>query len=195
MMNGRSYNHKESKNNWIVQIFGYGSSLMHILFDLFLNKNHDANKSSDVLNIVLSCKTMYRTCKVFIARRRILWSKIKFLIRLQGNLNLVQRLLYDSITKNNLVRSLPPLKEKIIPLNLTELTFGNNFNQPLEKGILSSNLIKLVFGGNFNQPLKQGILPPRVSSLIFTTYYIHRFVEGTIPGSLMCLTFGVFFKN
>ena len=62
-------------NNNFVRIFAHGSSLMLILFDLFLSKNDDSNESSDILNITLSCQTMYRTCNVFVLRRRITYTR------------------------------------------------------------------------------------------------------------------------
>src|SRR5438477_13056049 len=121
-------------NNNFVRIFAHGSSLMLILFDFFLDKNDDSNKSSDILNIILSCQTMYRTCNIFILRRRIKYTKT---IHFDKNmLNSVIRLLYDSNE---------PMMIDRFP-NLKKLTFGRAFNQPLKEGYLLSNLTHLTFG-------------------------------------------------
>ena len=61
--------------NKFVRVFGYGSSLMLILFDLLLNKYEDSNTPGAILNIILSCRIMYETCKIFISRRRIQYTK------------------------------------------------------------------------------------------------------------------------
>src|SRR5438477_3164033 len=131
-------------NNNFVRIFSHGSSLMLILFDFFLNKNDDSNKSSDILNIILSCQPIYKTCNVFILRRRIKYTKT---IHFDKNtLNLVVRLLYDSnVSMNDRLTKFP---------NLKKLTFGSCFNQPLKEGDLPSNLTQLTFGSCFNQPSK-----------------------------------------
>src|SRR5436305_6702527 len=155
-------------NNNFVKIFAHGSSLMLILFDFFLNKNDDSNNSSDILNIILSCQAMHRTCNVFILRRRIKYTKT---IHFDKNIsNLVIRLLYDSnesmndrLTKFPNLKKLKfgryynqPLKEGYLPSNLTQLTFGYEFNQLLKEEYLPSTLTKLTFGRKFNQPLKEG---------------------------------------
>src|SRR5438045_5428882 len=118
-------------NNYnFVRIFSHGSSLMLILFDFFLNKNDDSNKSSDILNIILSCQAIYRTCNVFVLRRRIKYTKT---IHFDKNiLNSIVRLLYDSNeSMNDRLTQFP---------NLKKLTFGKRFNQPLKEGYLPSNL-------------------------------------------------------
>src|SRR5438128_1381104 len=113
-----------NNNNNLVRIFGYNSFLILILFDLFLIKNEDSNKSSDILNLILSCRIMYATCNIFVSRRRVQLSKI---IKFDENKsNLINRLLYDS---NN------SIDNKLIKFtNLKELTFGICFNQELKKG-------------------------------------------------------------
>src|SRR5436309_13217500 len=132
-----------NNNNTFIRIFAHGSSLMLILSDFFLNKNDDSNKSSDLLNIILSCQAIYRTCKIFVLRRRIKYTKT---IHFDKNiLNSIIRLLYDSnISMNDRLTKFP---------NLKELTFGYNYNQPLKEGYLPSNLTQLTFGHNYNQPL------------------------------------------
>src|SRR5947207_2643331 len=121
-----------------VRIFAHGSSLMLILFDFFLDKNDDSNKSLDVLNIILSCQTIYRTCNIFILRRRIEYTKT---IHFDKNmLNSVIRLLYDSY-ESMMIDRFP---------NLKQLTFGSRFNQSLKEGYLPSSLTQLTFGKYFN---------------------------------------------
>src|SRR5436309_11550270 len=97
-------------NNNFVKIFAHGSSLMLILFDFFLNKNDDSNNSPDILDIILSCQAIYRTCKVFVLRRRIKYTKT---IHLDKNiLNSIIRLLYDSNkSMNDRLIKFPDLKK------------------------------------------------------------------------------------
>src|SRR5947199_6227816 len=109
-----------NNNNNFVRIFSRGSSLMLILFDFFLNKNDDSNESSDILNVILSCQAIYRTCNVFVLRRRIKYTKtINFD---KSKLNSIIGLLYDSGE---------PINDQLIKFpNLKKLTFGRTFNQP-----------------------------------------------------------------
>src|SRR5436305_11764553 len=164
-------------NNNFVKIFAHGSSLMLILFDFFLNKNDDSNNSSDILDIILSCQAMYRTCKVFILRRRIKYTKT---IHFDKNiLNLVIRLLYDSNeSMNDRLTKFP---------NLKKLTFGHYFNQPLKDGYLPSNLTQLTFGSRrlpcFNQPLKEGDLPSNLTQLTFCVDF-NQPSKGYLPSNL-----------
>src|SRR5438552_17164620 len=103
-----------------VRIFAHGSSLMIILFDFLLSKNDDSNKSTDILNIILSCQTMYRTCNIFILRRRIKYTKT---IHFDKNmLNSVIGLLCDS-NESMMINRFP---------NLKKLTFGSRFTRPLK---------------------------------------------------------------
>ena len=125
-----------------VRIFAHGSSLMLILFDLFLSKNDDSNESSDILNIILSCQTIYRTCNIFILRRRIEYTKT---IHFDKNmLNSVIRLLYNS-NESMMIDRFP---------NLKKLTFGWKFNQPLKEGYLPSNLTHLSIHKKYEKSIK-----------------------------------------
>src|SRR5437773_9312453 len=146
-------------NQNFIKIFAHGSSLMLILFDFFLSKNDDSNNSSDILNIILSCQTMYKTCNVFVLRRRIKYTKV---INFGKNmLNSVNRLLYDSNeSMNDRLTKFP---------NLKELTFGRYYIQPLKEGLLPSNLSQLTFSvwSEYNQPLKEGYLPSKLKQLTF----------------------------
>src|SRR5438128_924295 len=105
--------------NKFIKTFGYNSCLMLILFEFFLIKNEDSNKSLDILNLILSCKVIYGTCNIFISRRRVKLSEaIKFD---ENKSNLIFRLLYDS---NELIDN------KLIKFpNLKKLMFGFRFDQ------------------------------------------------------------------
>src|SRR5437762_2321869 len=148
-----------------VRIFAHGSSLMLILFDFFLSKNDDSNKSSDILNIILSCQIIYRTCNVFILRRRIEYTKT---------------IHFDKTMLNSVIRLFCTSNESMMidrfP-NLKQLTFGWRFNPsgllPLKKGYLPSNLTQLTFGWSFNQPLKEGYLPSNLTQLTFGSCFNH----------------------
>lgn len=50
-----------------------------------------------------------------------------------------------------------------IPLHITELEFGNNFNQPVDN--LPNHILRIVFGDNFNQPVNN--LPKNMNSITF----------------------------
>src|SRR3989442_14219804 len=87
----------EVKNNKFVQTFGFGSFLMLKLFEYFINKKQDSNtilffgiNTSDILNIVMSCKIMYGTCNIFISKRRLLWTNTKNFD--QNKINMIHRL-------------------------------------------------------------------------------------------------------
>src|SRR5947207_15542116 len=136
-----------NNNNNFVRIFVHVSSLMLIMFDFFLSKNDDSNESSDILNIILSCQTIYRTCNIFILRRRIKYTKTTHFDK--NMLNSVIRLLYNS-NEWMMIDRFP---------NLKKLTFGSWFDQLLKEGYLPSNITQLTFGWNFNQLLKEGYLP------------------------------------
>src|SRR5947199_7219001 len=83
-----------NNNNNFVRIFSHGSSLMSILFDFFMSKNDDSNNSSDILNIIFSCQVIYRTCNIFILRRRIKYTKTTHFDK--NRLNSIIGLLYDA---------------------------------------------------------------------------------------------------
>src|SRR5437762_3267526 len=188
-------------NNNFVRIFARGSYLMLILFDFFLRKNDDSNESSDILNITLSCQAMYRTCNVFVLRRRIMYTRTVCFDK--NMLNSVIGLLYDSnestnnrLTKFSNLKKLTfgvcfnqPLKKEYLPSNLIQLTFGYRFNQQLKEGYLPSNLTQLTFGGNFIQPLKEGYLSSNLTQLTFGEDFNQPLKEGDLPSNLTQITF------
>src|SRR5438552_1025590 len=192
-----------------VRIFAHGSSLMLILFDLFLSKKDDSNESTDILNIILSCQTIYRTCNIFILRRRIEYTKtihfdknmLNSVIKLLCNSNesmMIDR--FPNLKKLTFGRAFnQPLNEGYLPSNLTHLTFGCDFNQPLNEGYLPSNLTQLTFGKCFNQPLKKGYLPSNLTQLTFGYFFnpssLLPLNEGYLPSNLTQLTFGGYFNQ
>ena len=165
-------------SNKFIRFFGYGSSLMLILFDFLLNKAEDSNNSSDILNIILSCRLIYETCNIFILRRRIKWSgTINFD---QNKLNSIVGLLYDSEESIN---------DRLIKIpNLKKLVFGWCFNQPLKEGYLPSSLTQLTFGWAFNQPLKEGYLPSKLTKLTINKKY-EKSLRKIILSSSLCVSF------
>ncbi|EFA77482.1 hypothetical protein PPL_12084 [Heterostelium album PN500] len=52
-------------------------------------------------------------------------------------------------------------------VNVTEINFGDEFNQILSIGVLPESLESLVFGRIFNQILSIGVLPESLKSLVF----------------------------
>ena len=136
-------------------VFGYGSSLMTKLFECFISENIYCNQCADICNIVLSCKAIYNTCKIFHSKRILLWTSTKDFD--QNKLNLVRILRYNCDQ---------PLTKDVLPNSLTQLTFGWEFNQPLTKDVLPNNLRHLTFGFSFNQPLTKDVLPNNLTQLI-----------------------------
>jgi len=199
--------YKNDSDNKFNNTFGYGSSLMMILFDFFLNKEQDSNESMNILNMVICCKMMHRTCNAFISRRRLLWTKTRNFD--QNKLNTVHRLLYDSnksihnkLVKFSNLKKLEfserfdrPLKKGSLPSNLTELTFGIDFNQLLKTGDLPSSLTQLTFGSQFNRFLDQGVLPPNLIQLVLGYNFNQPIDQGVLPSSLTKLSFGVWFNQ
>ena len=133
----------KSNDNKFVQLFGYGSSLMLKLFECCINENIYCNKCEEICNIVLSCKIMYKTCKIFHLKRRLLWTRTKDFD--QDKLNLVRILYYNcNMMLKNKLNKFPKINELIL---------CDTFNQPLTKDVLPNSLIQLIFGSHFNQPL------------------------------------------
>ena len=109
----------KSNDNKFVQLFGHGSALMIKLFECFTNENSYCNKCDDICNIVLSCKTMYKTCNIFFSRSIILWTAAKDFDK--NKLNLVKILYYNChIMKKNELRKFQ---------KINHLIFANYFNQ------------------------------------------------------------------
>src|SRR2546423_9721763 len=115
-----------SNDNKFMQLFGYGSVLMIKLFECFIDENFYCNQCFEICHIVLSCKTMYKTCNIFLSRRILLWTSTKDFD--PNKLDLVRILYYNSnmMIKNKL--------KKFSKIN--KLILCDTFNQPLKKDIL-----------------------------------------------------------
>ncbi|EFA77461.1 FNIP repeat-containing protein [Heterostelium album PN500] len=76
-------------------------------------------------------------------------------------------------------------------VNVTEINFGNDFNQILSVGVLPKSLKSLVFGYSFNQILSVvGVLPESLESLEFRDEFNQILSVGVLPESLESLVFG-----
>src|SRR5436305_818002 len=119
-----------SNDNKFIQLFGYGSLLMIKLFECFISDDIYYNNCSEICDIVLSCKKIYNTCKIFHSKRILLWTSTK--VFNQNKLDLVRILYYNSnmMIKNKL--------KKFSKIN--KLILCNTFNQPLKKDILPNSL-------------------------------------------------------
>ncbi|EFA74694.1 putative protein serine/threonine kinase [Heterostelium album PN500] len=78
---------------------------------------------------------------------------------------------------------------------ITEIKFGNEFNQPLESNSLPPNLTSLSFGYSFNQILSVGVLPKSLKSLKFGYSFNQILSVGVLPISLESLKFGIEFNQ
>ncbi|EFA74674.1 hypothetical protein PPL_11643 [Heterostelium album PN500] len=84
-----------------------------------------------------------------------------------------------------------PLQSNSLPPNLTSLSFGSKFNQILSVvGVLPKSLKSLSFGNEFNQILSVGALPKSRKSLVFGYLFNQILSVGVLPESLESLTFG-----
>ena len=61
-----------------------------------------------------------------------------------------------------------------MPENLTDLTFGYNFNQKIEQNTLPENLMTITFGYCFNQKLEPDILPHNLFNINFNWLYLSK---------------------
>jgi hypothetical protein len=107
-----------------VNLFGYNSSLMYMLFEFLSDFNQDSNNSPDILNIIFGCKIMYNTC--YLKKARFLWTiATRFDDKKREH---VQRLCYDSL--NHCYDSLNQF------IDLKRVIFGRKYNHLLYPDIL-----------------------------------------------------------
>ncbi|EFA76276.1 hypothetical protein PPL_10037 [Heterostelium album PN500] len=101
----------------------------------------------------------------------------------------VLKKLYQLISDCNSVRALKQCCSLacVLPVNLTCLSFSDDFDEPLLPGYLPPNLTKLKFGYSFNQPIGIGLLPSTLEMLILGDAYNHPIVAGVLPASLRVL--------
>src|SRR5436853_6431200 len=96
-------------DNKFMSVFGYGSVLMIKLFEFFISENIYCNQCDELCNVVLSCKVIYKTCKLFHSKRMLLWTSTKDFD--QNKLNLVEILLYNSNMIKNELKKFPKINK------------------------------------------------------------------------------------
>ncbi|EFA80620.1 hypothetical protein PPL_06559 [Heterostelium album PN500] len=108
------------------------------------------------------------------------------------NLNHLKNL-YRMITNSNVfslkgISSLP----SALPMNLTSIKFGPEFDEPFLAGYLPPNLKKLKFDLNssFDYPISAGILPNTLEKLAMNDYFNQRLEPNVLPESLTFLELG-----
>ncbi len=190
------------KKSVLIRHVELNSTIMYLLFG-FLKISCDLNESDDILNLVLSCKTVYKSCNIYFLQRRVMWSNIFNSGQHILNLNRVHKLLYNSNQQMEELLKFPNLKELVfyssfdqeikggkLPSSLTKLSFGYNFNKEIKEEVLPSSLTELTFGYNFNQEIKGEVLPSSLTKLTFG-YRFNKEIKGRVlPSSLTKLTFG-----
>ncbi len=78
------------------------------------------------------------------------------------------------------------------PLNITHLTFGDNFNQKIDNCI-PKRVTHLIFGYSFNQKI-DNCIPKGVTHLTFG-WCFNQEIDGCIPSSVTHLIFGFRFNQ
>lgn len=94
-------------------------------------------------------------------------------------INKIQGLWYINQIKNVVIKENVNLSKYIIP-NITNLTFGYNFNQCV-KGYIPSQVTHLTFGQYFRQSL-EGCIPPSVTHLTLPgdIEYNKKYIPSTV---------------
>ena len=87
-------------------------------------------------------------------------------------------------------KSLPELVKDMLPSGLTELQFGNYYNQDIKVGVLPDSLLCLFLGGAFNKPVAAGVLPRGLTHLEFGGGFNQSLTVGMLPCTLTHLRFG-----
>ena len=109
-----------------------------------------------------------------------------------NNINPSRKRFRDAIRKLKNVSTLTNL-----PINLTHLTFSNDFNQPINENVLPNKLTHLIFGYQFNQPILPGVLSNlnNLTNLTFGSNFNQSLLPSVFPISLTNLTFGYNFNQ
>ncbi|EFA80619.1 hypothetical protein PPL_06558 [Heterostelium album PN500] len=97
-------------------------------------------------------------------------------------------ILNSNVVKLKGISSLP----SALPVNLTSITFGAEFDDALLAGYLPPNLKKLKFSWDciFNQPIRSGVLPNTLEKLSFSEYFNQALEPNVLPSSLTYLELG-----
>ncbi|EFA79237.1 hypothetical protein PPL_07655 [Heterostelium album PN500] len=123
---------------------------------------------------------------------------IEFILRLldqspknRESLNQILNKYIETITNNQIITFNLNTPFHNTSVNVTEINFGNEFNQILSIGVLPESLKSLVFGNEFNQILSVvGVLPKSLESLKFGNRFNQILSVGVLPESLESLVFG-----
>ncbi|EFA79356.1 hypothetical protein PPL_07774 [Heterostelium album PN500] len=94
----------------------------------------------------------------------------------------------DSIRQNTMHYDMN-LPLKAIPEYITELEFGDSFDQPIPTGLLPKLLKQLTFGFFFRHELRPGVLPLGLEYLRLGHEYDYELKPGVLPPSLKTLEF------
>eukprot|EP01133_Synstelium_polycarpum_P014764 gene14764-17446_t len=77
-----------------------------------------------------------------------------------------------------------------LPSNITELTYGNYYNQPLIEGCHPASLVSIKFGVDFNQFIEPNTLPPHLEMLDMGYSFNQPIEAFSLPSSLIKLKLG-----
>ncbi|GAM23961.1 hypothetical protein SAMD00019534_071360, partial [Acytostelium subglobosum LB1] len=83
-----------------------------------------------------------------------------------------------------------PIEPGSIPSIVTQITFGERFNQHIPLGALPPSLTALKFGHSFNRPIAPGAIPSSVTKLKFGNMFDQVIIPGCLPSGLKSLDFG-----
>ncbi|EFA74655.1 hypothetical protein PPL_11624 [Heterostelium album PN500] len=164
-------------------IFSIGSTILKLLCCHQDDRNnHELFKTTDEIKI-----SEYRYSKQL----------IEFIHRLldqspknRESLNQLLNQYIETITNQHSITFNLNTTFKNSSVNITEIEFGNEFNQPLQSNSLPPNLRSLSFGYGFNQILSVGVLPESLESLVFGLEFNQILSVGVLPESLESLVFG-----
>ncbi len=193
----------KNKENYFLYIFD--QCLVYMIPGFFLNDDSYSNQCNELYDLMLCCRRINKSLSVsFIKRGKFSLHQVKdwknnrleavnHIIVSQGQ-PCTSEWLFDLSSKlpNLISLSLPryfnlPFKQKDLPKRLTELKFGDHFNQRFDddRSIFPESLTKLTFGLWFDQPLMEGVFPT------LTTIE----PNNVFPSSLTKLTFGAHFNH
>ncbi len=82
-----------------------------------------------------------------------------------------------------------------LPKGLKHLTFGNSFNQNIELNILPDRITHLTFGDSFDKVLKINVLPKNLIYLKFGRSFQQQLDIKVLPNKLKHLIFGYYFNS
>jgi len=89
----------------------------------------------------------------------------------------------------------------VLPIGLTELDLGKDYDLSLSKGSLPDSLTKLKFGRYFTQTIKPNVLPLNITDLEFDDDWysdatvIPQLCPGSLPANLLRLKLGASFNQ